>query len=988
MMRLSRLSGPANLCVFLIALSAALVPSLARDAYQANAPQSNLRGYSAPVYAKDQRAVKEEAPSASPIPYPVRDSLHIMDISAVDEHLWLVTTQGAVLHSANDGLTWERQWPVDRGDSRTPAHRLTRVQFLDTAVGFLGGSDGAVLRTRDGGQTWQSGILPAGGDVRDLHFLDSLKGLVLESGNRAYLTTDGGRTWRLAESLSGLSLGTVGKVPMDGGIAYLYFAGLDGCVLGPGPESSSPARYWVPGRPALRTARFLDTSLGFAAGDRGILARTRDGGGTWDTLRLLTAGASVAGAGSRVADSTAKILALDFLNRRHGFAVGEKGLLFETRDGGRTWRKASRSLDQAGIGSYLRFPPPGYFLLLLVILLLVWPVIRSPRVEVVQESIADQLVSDRPLEDDRFDVLGLCRKADALAAFLGNPRTEPPLTFGIMGEWGRGKSSLMNLLRHRLGRDGFTTVWFNAWHHQSEESLLASLLETIRRTRIAPWWTLDGMRFRLQLSMRRALHGREGDWVLLLSSLVAFLVLCRWNPLGFQWSLEALGAYVDGIGEKGWLKKLTDGGALLVTMLPLGVTLLSFWRIVRKALVVFNAQPSRLLADLAGKTTLRDMSEKVGFREEFRREFSEVALALRHAPLVVFIDDLDRCRPEKVMEILESINFLVTCGPCYFVVAMDKRQITRAIIVNDERVIELFKDQGEAHAQEYLEKIINIEVPVPEPGPEAYQRLMTLQETPAKAADRDGDRRWQVVLKNLPLYLLVSFLVYLSGALLRAPSPAPLAAQSPDVAAKVGDTAAAYLADFPSAPSLEAALPFSWDPAGAPMFQSGNQAPWTRPFAVAVPALFGSLLAWAALAWYFQRRRRYFRDSADFLKAVDDWHPLIFLGAKTPRAVKKFLNRLRFFAVLRRNAQNTESEPGRMGDGELVALASLELGVRMMQDGQSVSVDNLRKFATFLQEIHPKSNLHIHIQTLISREDIIPMLKEFGSLGANVRVNS
>ena len=345
------------------------------------------------------------------------------------------------------------------------------------------------------------------------------------------------------------------------------------------------------------------------------------------------------------------------------------------------------------MGSYLRFPPPGYFLLLLLIFSMVWPVIRSPRVEVVQESIADQLVSDRPLEDERFDVMGLCRKADALAAFLGNPRTEPPLTFGIMGEWGRGKSSFMNLLRQRLGRDGFTTIWFNAWHHQSEESLLASLLETIRRTRIAPWWTLDGMRFRLHLTWKRV-RGREADWLLLLSSLVAFLVLCRWNPLGFDWGLAALGAYIDDSGEKGWVSKLTDGGALLFTMLPLGVTLLSFWRIARKALVVFNAQPSRLLADLASKSTMRDMSEKVGFREEFRREFSEVAEALRHAPLVVFIDDLDRCRPEKVMEILESINFLVTCGPCYFVVAMDKRQITRAIIVNDERVIDAVQGSG------------------------------------------------------------------------------------------------------------------------------------------------------------------------------------------------------------------------------------------------------------------------------------------------------
>ena len=722
---------------------------------------------------------------------------------------------------------------------------------------------------------------------------------------------------------------------------------------------------------------------GFCGGAGGILASTRDGGRTWDTLTL-------PGEVSPASQGASRILALDFLTHRQGFAIGERGLLFETRDAGLTWFKASRSPEQADIGSYLRFPPPGYFLLLLLIFFLVWPVIRSPRVEVVQESIADQLVSDRPLEDERFDVMGLCRKADALAAFLGNPRTEPPLTFGIMGEWGRGKSSFMNLLRQRLGRDGFTTIWFNAWHHQSEESLLASLLETIRRTRIAPWWTLDGMRFRLHLTGKRV-RGREADWLLLLSSLVAFLVLCRWNPLGFDWSLAALGAYVDDSGEKGWVSKLMDGGALLVTMLPLGVTLLSFWRIARKALVVFNAQPSRLLADLASKSTMRDMSEKVGFREEFRREFSEVAEALRHAPLVVFIDDLDRCRPEKVMEILESINFLVTCGPCYFVVAMDKRQITRAIIVNDERVIELFKDQGEAHAQEYLEKIINIEIPVPEPGPDAYRQLMKMQDAPARKMKPVGDRRWQEVLKNLPIYLVLGFLVYLSGALLRAPgTETPIAAGGDTTETKpgIGPAAPTAVSGWSGEGLVEDALPFRWDPAGPPVFQSGSQAPWTRPFAVAVPTLFGALLAWAALAWFFQRRRRYFRDSADFLNAVDDWHPLIFLGAKTPRAVKKFLNRLRFFAVLRRNSQGNEPGSANMGDGELVALASLELGVRNLQGGQPVSVESLRTFAAYLQETHPDSAMHIHIQALISREDILPMLKEFCNLGANVRVNS
>ena len=56
----------------------------------------------------------------------------------------------------------------------------------------------------------------------------------------------------------------------------------------------------------------------------------------------------------------------------------------------------------------------------------------------------------------------------------------PPLTIAVTGEWGSGKSSLMNLLRVDLRRYGFRPVWFNAWHHQKEENLLASLLEMVR----------------------------------------------------------------------------------------------------------------------------------------------------------------------------------------------------------------------------------------------------------------------------------------------------------------------------------------------------------------------------------------------------------------------------------------------------------------------------------------------------------------------------
>ena len=74
-----------------------------------------------------------------------------------------------------------------------------------------------------------------------------------------------------------------------------------------------------------------------------------------------------------------------------------------------------------------------------------------------------------------------------LSRFLRNENTIPPLTVAVTGPWGTGKSSLMNLAKADLEEYGFRPVWFNAWHHQKEEHLLASLLQNIKLQAIPSW---------------------------------------------------------------------------------------------------------------------------------------------------------------------------------------------------------------------------------------------------------------------------------------------------------------------------------------------------------------------------------------------------------------------------------------------------------------------------------------------------------------------
>ena len=119
---------------------------------------------------------------------------------------------------------------------------------------------------------------------------------------------------------------------------------------------------------------------------------------------------------------------------------------------------------------------------------------------------------------------------------------------------------------------------------------------------------------------------------------------------------------------------------------------------------------------------LADFSAQLGFRDKFAKEFDAARRALRsrsNPGLVIFIDDLDRCTPSNLMEVLELINFLATAGPCFIILGMD-----------DDKVAEIIakkRESDEERARQYLQKLINITVPVPERSQEERHFLIAGQ---------------------------------------------------------------------------------------------------------------------------------------------------------------------------------------------------------------------------------------------------------------------
>jgi hypothetical protein len=114
-----------------------------------------------------------------------------------------------------------------------------------------------------------------------------------------------------------------------------------------------------------------------------------------------------------------------------------------------------------------------------------------------------------------------------------------------------------------------------------------------------------------------------------------------------------------------------------------------------------------------------DYKKKVGFLAEFEEDFRHLveSITTRGEPLVIFIDDIDRCQPIKAVEIIEAINILLDTDNTVFVVGMDSRSVSASIEAKYQSIVALVADTfdrgGLTLGQKFLEKIVQINFAVP-----------------------------------------------------------------------------------------------------------------------------------------------------------------------------------------------------------------------------------------------------------------------------------
>ncbi len=283
-------------------------------------------------------------------------------------------SSGQVASASATARGYARTWPFYTGTSGWTAGASGTTSNLyaivaDSLHAMAAGDNGVILRTANGGVSWNSSSLAAMSAIRDVAFVDYTTGWVVGQSNAGaglcMKTTNGGDSWSASPTSAA---GILHAIEMLGG-ALGWQAGSQGLiektVNGAGSWSS---QYSAAGQTFYDLA-FVNADTGWAVGEAGVILRTVNGGALWSSQKsgvtsaihgvvfvdanrgwAVTADGKVlqtrnGGAiWSSTTVSTLPLRAIDFADVSNGIAVGEGGRIYRTRDGGTTW-----SLEASGV---------------------------------------------------------------------------------------------------------------------------------------------------------------------------------------------------------------------------------------------------------------------------------------------------------------------------------------------------------------------------------------------------------------------------------------------------------------------------------------------------------------------------------------------------------------------------------------------------------------------------------------------------------------
>lgn len=295
------------------------------------------------------------------------------------------------------------------------------------------------------------------------------------------------------------------------------------------------------------------------------------------------------------------------------------------------------------------------------------------------------------------DLLGFNVHASLLKSVVTNEKNLP-ITIGLYGDWGSGKSSVLEILKEQLKDDEETVVvYFDGWTFESFDDAKIALIQGI----------VD------ELEKNKKFLSKVGDG---LSDLKDDFVKLK-DSINWMRLLKVTAKMVVPT-----IAAFSTGGASIIPTIALALK-------DNQNSLNSIIEEGRLEEFLKQNVVKEEEEKKYAAVREFRSDFEKLIQKSKQGKVVILIDDLDRCLPRHIIDSLEAIKLFLNVPKTAFVIAADEFIVSNAIKSEYKSLIDA-SNNGEGNREDlgksYMEKFIQLPYHLPTLSRKEVETYVTL----------------------------------------------------------------------------------------------------------------------------------------------------------------------------------------------------------------------------------------------------------------------
>lgn len=240
-----------------------------------------------------------------------------------------------------------------------------------------------------------------------------------------------------------------------------------------------------------------------------------------------------------------------------------------------------------------------------------------------------------------------------------------PLTIGLFGSWGVGKSTLLKLIQNKLQKNDskkekIVCIPLNAWVFEGYDDAKSALMESLL----------------CALKEEKTVFYKFKDSI---EELVKKINFFRLGSMAVKHGIPLVTGMTNPLGAMAYLMGNKDT-------------------------IIEDVQK------IAKEDNTENEESMINNIRSFRQEFKNLLDEAKIENLVVMIDDLDRCNPDRIIETLEAIKLFLSVPKTTFIIAIDDAVVKYSVKRKYPKVDE--DDFG--ISENYIEKIIQLPIYIPE----------------------------------------------------------------------------------------------------------------------------------------------------------------------------------------------------------------------------------------------------------------------------------